>query len=107
MSTDAERAFDRHEKEHDPIEGYGDEDRFCTSETCFLAGWHAGRASRNAEVETLRAEVAKVLEGFDLGFFVRNTKDDGRSDWAVRFFPYAVALGKLADRARPKREESD
>lgn len=43
-----------------------------------------------------REAVAKVLEGFDKGIFVRNVEGDVASDWAVKAFPYLQALGKLA-----------
>jgi len=46
-----------------------------------------------AENERLREAITKVLEGFELGFFVRGTKGDAASDWAVK--SYLVALWKL------------
>ena len=45
--------------------------------------------------------IAKVLEGFDLGVFVRSTEHDGDSDWAIKCFPYIRALGVLAQEHQP------
>ena len=50
-------------------------------------------ADENAK---LREAAAKVLEGFEQDIFIRNTAGDGRSDWAVKFLPYALALGTLS-----------
>jgi hypothetical protein len=47
--------------------------------------------------ETRREDVAKVLEGFDRGIFVRDVSYDGESGWAVRLLPYLAALGRLRD----------
>jgi len=43
----------------------------------------------------LRAAAAKVLEGFDLGVFLRGTSHDADSGWAIRLTPYLSALGQL------------
>jgi len=46
--------------------------------------------------EDERADVAKVLEGFDIGVFVRNTGDDYSDGWAMKILPYIAALARLA-----------
>jgi hypothetical protein len=52
------------------------------------------------KIETLNAEflaAAKgVLDGFEVGVFVRNVSRDHRDDWAILSFPYLRQLGKLA-----------
>jgi hypothetical protein len=53
-------------------------------------------ADAETKTETLRVDVAKVLEGFDNDMFVRNTNDDADSGWAVKIVPYIAALGRLA-----------
>lgn len=47
--------------------------------------------------DDLRKDVAKVLEGFDQGIFVRDTSRDHESGWGVRLLPYLAALGRLVD----------
>ena len=42
-------------------------------------------------------DVAKVVEGFEKGVFVRDTSRDHESDWAIRVFPYLAALARLAE----------
>jgi hypothetical protein len=39
--------------------------------------------------------IAKVLEGFEVGVFERNTDGDGSPDWAVKLLPYVAALAVL------------
>jgi hypothetical protein len=53
------------------------------------------------EAALLRKHVAVLLQGFELGVFHRNVAGDGRSDWAVNFLPYALALGKLSELVPP------
>lgn len=41
-------------------------------------------------------EAAKaVLAAFEAGVFVRNTKDDGDADWAIKALPHLQALAQL------------
>lgn len=44
----------------------------------------------------LREAGAKVCEGFDQGVFIRSTKGDDDSAWAIRLMPYLRALAALA-----------
>ena len=46
--------------------------------------------------EIKREDVAKVLEGFDKGIFIRDISRDHESGWAVRSLSYLVAVGRLA-----------
>ncbi len=39
--------------------------------------------------------IDKILEGFEEGVFTRNIEGDHKSDWAIKFLPYAQALGVL------------
>ena len=45
-----------------------------------------------------REDIAKVLEGFDKGVFVRSTDNDHESGWAVKLLPYIGALQRIAAR---------
>jgi hypothetical protein len=49
------------------------------------------------EVERLREAGALLGEAFDLGVFVRGTKGDGESDWAIKLLPYLRALAVLVE----------
>lgn len=53
-------------------------------------------ATKKDESE-LKIAARKVLEGFDKEIFVRNTENDGDSDWAVKLMPYIIAMQKLTD----------
>ena len=53
----------------------------------------AGRAAD--EIERLREAGAKVVEAFDLAYFVRGIERDGDSAWAIKLFPYLRAIAAL------------
>jgi hypothetical protein len=69
-------------------------------------GWVPNRLRTIADrLDALLAEpgnVAKVLEGFDKGVFVRDISHDHDRDWAIRALPYLVALGRLAKAGEPR-----
>jgi hypothetical protein len=46
---------------------------------------------------TLREAIAKVLEGFDTGVFVRSTDGDADPQWAMKLLPYIQALATLKE----------
>lgn len=56
----------------------------------------ADMRAKDAEIARLKAAAAKVCEGFDLGFFVRDISRDSDPAWAIKLFPYIQALGALA-----------
>lgn len=45
------------------------------------------------------AAIAKVLEAFEVGVFVRNVARDGEPGWAVKLLPYLAALAELREGA--------
>ena len=60
----------------------------------------------NGVATAWRDAVAKVLEGFDRGIFVRSTDDDGDAGWVVRLLPYITALAVLRERSASDPEPS-
>ena len=65
-------------------------------------GWQAiadyadGLEELVKERDRLREAGAKVIEGFDRRFFVRNIDLDKDTGWAMLFGPYLAALAALA-----------
>lgn len=45
---------------------------------------------------TLREAIAKVLEGFETGVFVRSTEADDDAAWAMKLLPYIHALAVMS-----------
>lgn len=59
-----------------------------------------GKGSEKGECEELyklKEAARKVLEGFDRGVFLRNTKQDHESKWAIELYPYVMALKNLME----------
>lgn len=53
-------------------------------------------AALQAQVATLTSAARKVLEGFDRGYFVRDTAGDSSPEWTLKLLPYIEALGELS-----------
>ena len=47
--------------------------------------------------DKVRKDVAKILDGFEEGAFVRDTRGDDDPAWAIKFFPYLQALTRLKE----------
>lgn len=47
--------------------------------------------------DELRDAIAKVLEGFEQGIFVRSTESDDDSAWAIKLYPYLRALAVMQE----------
>lgn len=53
---------------------------------------------------TLDEAIAKVLEGFEKGVFVREIKTDHQTGWAIKIAEYIAALGVLAHHVEVLKE---
>lgn len=75
------------------LDFFGSGDGPAYEDACRLA-LRAGGASENAS-EDVRTAVARVLEGFDSGVFVRDTSGDSSPGWHKRIAPYVAAITTL------------
>ena len=57
--------------------------------------------------DRLNEAIAKVVEGFDTGIFIRDTAKDYLSDWAVKLLPYTIALRVLTEHRDTVRAHRD
>lgn len=55
---------------------------------------------------TLDDAIAKVIEGFDRGVFVRDTTYDYESGWATEAVPYIQALAVLGEHTGALKEKN-
>ncbi len=63
--------------------------------TLYIPREHAAEVLAILNHGTELVEALKVIfEGFDSGYFVRNTNEDDDPDWAIRSIPYVQALVK-------------
>ena len=54
-------------------------------------------AEDRARLSALLAHVATILDGFDKGVFVRDVAGDGKPDWALKLYPYLLAIKSLQE----------
>lgn len=65
------------------------------------------RKAQPYEIADVERDVRKVLEGFEVGVFLRDVRDDGKSDWAIRLFPYLTAMARLQKWLEERSEKDE
>lgn len=79
--------------------------------------WHATREEKaallrllDADMDVMKYDVKKLLDGFDDGVFCRDTRGDGHEGWAIKALPYLLAMARVSawiDEINPPKEVSD